>query len=152
MYMLFLTIAIALSTGIGTFAVYDKEQRILASSNEVHADSDIAIRAQMERNIRRQIQIDPSRFPASSPNGLVQIPGDMVQQYLSAGLRMTTDATYFISSNGLVVSKLPDIEENIGGRQFAVAPDDSKEVKVVTQEQNQAGSFLSISMLGKDDH
>ncbi len=104
MYMLFLTISIALSAGIGFFAAYDTEQRILGRSIEMRADTDVEIQEQMKRALRREGQINPNLLPAPSPNGLVEIPRHIVDATLFGGLRITTDAIYYVESNGFIVA------------------------------------------------
>jgi hypothetical protein len=151
MYMLYLTIAIALSAGIGTFAAYDTQMKVNDRSNEVRAESDYAIQEQLKRALRREIQMHPDRFPTPTHDGLVEIPSHLVLEVLAGGLRTATEAKYYITGNGTVQAHVegtglqPVVEYRPNlDRPISIAPsvDDMVNQTGATQVLDHAGQLL----------
>ena len=106
MYMFYLVSAVALSTGISTFAQYDtlsrakddaRSSRIQVTSEQQHVAA---------RTLRRDFQMNPSAFPAVTPGGYTLLDTSLVSASLRGGYINMDASSFYLSDQGEVIAFL----------------------------------------------
>jgi len=106
MYIFYLVSAVALSTGVGAFVQYDVASR----QKDVTSESRVVVHAEQQqmvsRALRRQFQIDPSRFPPIPSSGYAEINPNLISLSVSGGYLDMNIASFYISTSGDVLGVL----------------------------------------------
>lgn len=118
MYILYLVSAIALSTGVGAFAHYDS----MTAQKDVAAKSraEVAMVNQdiLSRSLRREFQIDPTRFPQVTPGQYTRLDDSLINLNLDAGFVRLDISAFYIGADGQIMGLMLEGElspEGING-------------------------------------
>ena len=107
MYMFYLVSAVALSTGVSAFAQYDTLSRQRDGAEMSRVEVTAEQQQVISRSLRRQFQIDPSRFPSVPSNSYAALDPGLINLSISVGgLMSLQESSFYISSNGEVLAVL----------------------------------------------
>ena len=103
MYILYLVSAIALSTGVGAFTHYDS----MTQRKDVAAKSraEVAMVSQdiLSRSLRREFQLDPTRFPQVTPGQYTRLDDSLINLNLNAGFVSLDISAFYIGADGQIM-------------------------------------------------
>lgn len=103
MYILYLVSAIALSTGVGAFTHYDS----MTQRKDVAAKSraEVAMVSQdiLSRSLRREFQLDPTRFPQVTPGQYTRLDESLINLNLNAGFVSLDISAFYIGADGQIM-------------------------------------------------
>lgn len=106
MYMFYLIAALTVSTGVGAFSQFDTLARQRDAADASRIDISVQQQKSISNALRREFQIDPSRFPSISAGHYVKISPNLIEDSLFGGLRNTGASSYYLNDAGEIIAVL----------------------------------------------
>jgi hypothetical protein len=118
MQMFFIIITIALSTGIGFFAVKDRADNLADRTQITRADVAAQQNAYFMRALRREVSLNPGDFRIPAPGGIEKISPQIIDNITFGGYRNLDIVDYVLDETGKVLATTRPLFERgpgIGG-------------------------------------